>query len=66
MNSQPFKNRERALRNMMRNTISTLWKGQVYNAAHTHAGLPPGRKASYTRIDHDNLQRLDLLKPAQF
>ena len=66
MTLQPPKNRERAFRNMMRKTISTLWKGQLYNAARTHAGQPPGRKASYIRIAHDDLQRLDLLKPAQF
>ena len=58
--SQPSKNRERAFRNMMRKTISTLWRGQLYNAARTHAGQSPGRKASYIRIAHDDLQRLDL------
>jgi len=57
MTSQPPKNRERTLPNMMRKTISTLWKGQLYNAARTHAGQPPGRKASYIRIAHDDLQR---------
>jgi len=50
----------------MRKTISTLWKGQLYSAARTHAGQHPGRKASYIRIAHDDLQRLDLFKPAQF
>jgi len=61
MASQPTKNRERAFRNMMR-TISTLWRGQLYND-----GLQsPGRKASYIRIAHTGLQRLDLFKPAQF
>jgi len=66
MTSQPPKNRERALRNMMRKIISDLWKGQLYNAAHTHAGQPPGRKASYIQIAHNDLQRLHLFKPAQF
>ena len=49
MTSQPPKNRERAssFRDMMRKTISTRWKGQLYNAARTHAGQPSGRKASY-------------------
>jgi hypothetical protein len=61
MTLQPTKNRERAFRNMMRKTISTLWRGQLYNDART-----PGRKASYTRIAHTDLQRLDLFKPAQF
>ena len=46
--------------------ISTLWKGQLYNAARTHAGQPPRRKASYIRIAHDDLQGLDLFKAAQF
>ena len=67
MTSQPPKNRERAFRSMMRNIIiSDLWKGQLYNAARTHAGQPPGRKASYIQIAHDDLQSLDLFKPAQF
>jgi len=66
LTSQPPKNRERAFRNMMRKIISTLWKGQLYNAASTHAGQPFGRKASYIQIAHDDLQRLDLFKPAQF
>jgi len=47
MTLQPTKNRERAFRNMMRKTISTLWRGQLYNAARTHAVQSPGRKASY-------------------
>jgi len=50
----------------MRKFISDLWKGQLYNAARTHAGQPPGRKAFYIQIAHDDLQRLDLFKPAQF
>jgi len=62
MTSQPPKSRERALRNMIRKIV----KGQLYNAARTHAGQPPGRKASYIQIAHDDLQRLDLFKPAQF
>jgi len=66
MTSQPTKNHERAFRNMTRKTISTLWRGQLYNAARTHAGQSPGRKASYIRIAHDDVQRLDLFKPAQF
>jgi len=61
MASQPPKNRERALK-MLRN----LWKGQLYNAAHTPAGQPLGRKASYIQIARDDLQRIDLFKPAQF
>jgi len=66
MTSQTPKNCERAFRNIMRKTISTLWKRQLYNAARTHADQPPGRKFSYIRIAHNDLQRLDLFKPAQF
>jgi len=44
MTAQPPKNRERAFRNMMRKTISTLWKGQLYNSTRSHLGQPPGRK----------------------
>jgi len=66
MTLQPTKNRKRAFRNMMKKTIGTLWRGQLYNAARTHAVQSPGRKASYIRIAHDDLQRLDLFKPAQF
>jgi len=66
MISQLPQNCERAFRNMMRKIISDLWKGQLYNAARTHAGEPPGRKASYIQIANDNLQRLDIFKPAQF
>jgi len=64
MASQP-PNRARAL-NMLENIISDLWKGQLYNAAHTPAGQPLGRKASYIQIARDDLQRIDLFKPVQF
>jgi len=50
----------------MRRIISDVCKGQLYNAARTHAGQPPGRKISYIPIADDDLQRLDLFKPAQF
>jgi len=50
----------------MRKIISDLWKGQLYNAACTHEGQPPGRKTSYIQIANDDLQLLDLFKPAQF
>jgi len=68
MASQPSKNRERAFRNMMRKIFSDLWKGQFHsdNAAHTPSGQPLVRKASYIHIARDDLQRLDLFKPAQF
>ena len=66
MTSQPPKNRKCTFRNIMRKTSITLWKGQLYNTVRTHTGQHPGRKTSYIRIAHDNLQRLDLFKLAQF
>ena len=66
MASQPPKNRERPFRSMIRKIISDLWNGQLYIAAHTHAGQSPGRKASYIKITNNDLQRLELFKPAQF
>jgi len=73
MASQPPKNRERAFRNMMRKIISDLWKGQLYNAANitkkyviTPGGHLIGRQTTYTYIAKEDLQRLDLFKPAQY
>ena len=51
---------------MRRKIISALWKGQLYNVAHTHAGQPLARKASYIQVARDDLQRLDLFKLARF
>ena len=65
MTLQSTKNRER-VRNMMRKTINTLWRGQLYNDARTHALQSPGRATSYIRIAHTDLQRLELFKPVQF
>ena len=55
MTSQPFANHERAFRNMIRKSISDLWKGQVYNAARIPAGQPTGRKAWYIHIAREDL-----------
>jgi len=66
MTSQPPKNRKRAFRNMMSKIISDLWKRQLYNTARTHAGQPPGKKASYIQIAHDDLQHLDLFNQPSF
>ena len=68
MTLQPTKNQERVFQNMMRKTINTgtLWRGQLYNDARTHALQSPGQAASYIRIAHTDLQHLDLFKPAQF
>jgi len=43
-----------------------VWKGQLHNAAHTPSGQPLGEKALYIHIARDDLQRLDLFKPALF
>ena len=37
MTAQPPKNRERAFRNMMRKTISTLWRDSTMMLAHMHS-----------------------------
>jgi len=50
----------------MRKIISDMWKGQLHNAAYTPSGQPLGGKASYIHITRDDLQRIDLFKPAQF
>jgi len=67
MASQPSKICECAFRNVIRKIISDLWKGQLYNTALAPSGQPLGRKALYIiQITRDDLQRLDLFKPAQF
>jgi len=73
MASQPPKNCEREIwwLRVGEKINSDLWKGQLYNAARTCAGIAgpgqsPGRKSSYIQIANNDLQRLDLFKPAQF
>ena len=44
LSSQPTKNRESTFRNKMKKRISTLWRGELYNAARTYAGQSPRAK----------------------
>jgi len=62
----PQKCRERAYRNILRTTISTLWRMELLNLAPLHLPHNNCRKASYIHIDRDDLHRRDLFKPAQY
>jgi len=64
----PHKSRKRAYRNILRTTISTLWRMQLLRVNHAPLHLPHAncRKASYIHIARDDLQRRDLFKPAQY
>jgi len=66
MTTFPLKSRERAYRNILRTTISTLWRMELLNLAPLHLPHINRRKASYIHIARDDLQRLDLFKPAQY
>jgi len=57
---------ERAYRNILRTTISTLWRMELLNLAPLHLPHNNCRKASYIHIARDDLQRRDLFKPAQY
>jgi len=58
----PHKCRERAYRNILRTTISTLWRMDLLNQAPLHLPHTNCRKASYIHIARDDLQRRDLFK----
>jgi len=66
MTTLPHKRRERAYRNILRTTISTLWRMELPNHAPLHLPHINCRKASYVHIARDDLQRRDLFKPAQY
>jgi len=66
MTTFPLKSRERAYRNILRTTISTLWQMELLNLAPFHLPHINCRKVSYIHIAHDDLQRRDLFKPAQY
>ena len=66
MTTLPLKSRERAYRNILRTTIGTLWRMELQNLAPLHLPHINCRKTSYIHIARDNLQRRDLLKPAQY
>ena len=62
----PPKYRERAYRNILRTTISTLWRMELLNLAPLHLPHNDCRKTSYIHIARDDLHRRDLFKPAQY
>jgi len=62
----PHKCRERAYRNILRTTISTLWRMELLKLAPLHLPHNNCRKASYIHTARDDLQRRDLFKPAQY
>jgi len=66
MATLPHKSRERAYRNILRTTISTLWRMELLTHAHLQLPHINSRKASYIHIARDDLQRRDLIKPAQY
>jgi len=67
MATLPHKSRERAYRNILRTTISTLWRMELLNHAPLHLPHTNCRKASYAiHIARDDLQRCDLFKPVQY
>jgi len=61
----PHKSRERAYRNILCTTISTLWLIELLNHANLHLPHTNCRKVSYIHLARDDLQRCDLFKPAQ-
>jgi len=62
----PQKCRESVYRNILRTTISTLWRMELFNLAPLHLPHNNCRKASYIHIARDDLHRRDLFKPAQY
>jgi len=66
MATLPHKSRELVYRNILRTTISTLWRMELLNHAPLHLPHTNCRKASYICIACDNLQRRDLFKTAQY
>jgi len=62
----PQKCRERAYRNILRTTISAVWRMELLNLAPLHLPHNNCRKASYIHIARDDLQRGDHFKPAQY
>jgi len=60
------KSQERAYRNILRTTISSLWQMEILNHAPLYLPHINSRKASYIHIARDDLQRRDHFKPAQY
>jgi len=59
MTTLPQKCCERAYRNILRTTISTLWRMELLNLAPPHLPHNNCRKVSYIHIARDDLQRRD-------
>ena len=53
-------------RNVLHNTISTLWRMELLNLTPLHLPHNNCRKSSYIHIARDDLQRHDLFKPVQY
>jgi len=62
----PQEYRERAYRNILRTTISTIWRMELLHLAPLYLSHNDCRKTSYIHIARDDLHRLDLFKPAQY
>ena len=62
----PHKCRESAYRNILRTTISTLWRMELLHLAPLHLPHNDCRKTSYIHIAHDDLHRRDLFKPSRY
>ena len=56
----------RTCRNILRTTISTLWRIDFLNKDPLHLPHTNCRKAAYIHIARDDLQRRDPFKPAQY
>ena len=66
MATLPHKSRERASRNVLRTTISTLWRMELLNQCPLNLSHTNSRRTSYIHIARYDLQRSDLFKPAQY
>ena len=62
----PQKCRERAYRNILRTTMSTLWRMELLHLAPLHLPHNDCRKTSYIHTARDDLHRCDLFKPTQY
>ena len=60
MATLPHKSLERAYRNILHTTISTLWRRELLNHDPLHLPHTNRRKTSYIHIARDDLQRRDL------
>jgi len=63
MATLPHKSRGRAYRNVLRTTISTLWRMEHLNQAFLYPPHTNSRRTPYIHIARYDLQRSDLFKP---